>query len=224
MTTFCRITTSLLCLFGVACTSSPVRTNFGAVDRFVASVEYVGSGNAQISQEYYSKDLVLAFPLVVGEIFGKPVPEVIFTKKIDDTMTFSLEPVQKIDKVANMARVMKSEWISRGLRIKPDNTKIARLATFPYDRRTRKQVGGGGFIDAVTRDSLILIYVHQASTIRGSLELEGSRYVHRLDFPAQGFYWIKALRTSSHEYLITGHNSDQISFSIQVEVNRADLH
>jgi hypothetical protein len=187
------------------------------ISRVDASVEYVGPGNIKLPREQYPRDVLLVFPVVSGGIFGDPDDDVMFAEKIDESMRFSLELDEKIGEMESRSMPLTDEWKYRGLRITPENTLLARVGTFPYSIKTRQLIGAGGFIDPVSRNTLVLIYVDRACVISGNVILDNARFSHDIILPGKGFHWIQVKRDSHNSYSLERYPDNNANFSIHIQ-------
>ncbi len=190
----------------------------GGVKLLDASVEYVGPDNVKLQSTHFSRKIVLAFPHISGAIFGAPDSSPVYIVKVDEQLRFSLNLQDKLPEIKSAAAPLSNEWKLLGLSVKPENTRIARLGTFPFDAVTRKPLGGGGFIDPVSRNTLILVYVDRPCEIKGSIDFDNELYEHNLKFSTGGFHWIKIATLSPNKFRLERHPDDSdVHFSIHVE-------
>lgn len=195
--------------------ASPIH---GGVKRLDTTVEYVGPDNVKLQSAHFSKDIVLAFPNISGAIFGAPATSPVYIVKVDEKLHFSLNLQENLPEIKSGAAPLSDEWKLLGLSVKPENTRLARLGTFPFDAVTRKPLGGGGFIDPVSRNTLILVYVDRPCEIKGSINFDNELYVHDLRFITGGFHWIKVTTLSPNKFRLERHPDDSdVHFSIHVE-------
>ena len=193
------------------------KLNSASVDIVRGSVEFVGPGNEIISLGRFSLDVVLFFPDMPGELFGTPMKRKIFVVEVLKNMTFTLDLREGRNKVDNHAVSLKSNRSSKGLKVDPPETRLSRIATFPHDARTRKALGGGGFIDPNSRESLILVYVDRPSHISGEVEFPGLAALFDIRFDAPGFHWIRFKSIGQGRYKLMSYPDDgPVNFSIHL--------
>lgn len=203
----------------VACASSQSMQNnetTTGVSRIEASVEYVGPGNIKLHREQYPQDVLLVFPYVAGGIFGDAGSAVMFAEKIDESMRFALELDDKIAEIESKSTPLTDEWKNRGLKVTPENTLLARVGTFPYSIKTRQLIGAGGFIDPLSRNTLVLIYVDRACVISGKVTLDNERFSHDIILPGKGFHWVQVKRDSHNSYSLERYLDNNANFSIYI--------
>jgi len=181
-----------------------------------SSVEYVGPQNIFLEKDRYPQDVVLVFPYVSGSIFGNPDSPSLFIKQMGETMDFSLNLAAKAKEIEPHAQPLTKQWQSLGLSIQPQGALLARLGTFPLSAKTQKFIGGGGFIDSTSRNSLILVYVDRACEIKGQVNLAGERYGHNLKFSGKGFHWVEVLKKSKGVYSLEPYSGHRAKFSIHI--------
>jgi hypothetical protein len=188
------------------------------ITRIDSSVEYVGPDNIHLSEEQYPKDVVLMFPYVTGSIFGTTSPAPIYIVQVDRQLNFSLDLTEKIDEIHKAAAPLTEQWRSIGLTIEPEKTRIIRIGTFPYSYATEDSIGVGGFIDPVSRNTMILVYVDRACEIKGEVDSGREHYSHHLLFSGKGFHWIEVIKHSKNYYILQNYHGDNtIKFSVHIE-------
>jgi len=209
----------IICLSG--CTTDQVITGSDptvGITRIDSSVEYVGPDNIHLSEEQYPKDVILMLPYVTGSIFGTTSPAPVYIVPVDSQLNFSLDLTEKIDEIDKAAAPLTEEWRSIGLTVEPANTRIIRIGTFPYSFVTEDSIGVGGFIDPVSRNTMILVYVNRACEIKGEVDLGREHYSHHLIFSGKGFHWIEVIKRSTNYYVLQNYHGDStIKFSVHIE-------
>lgn len=211
----------LLSLFLYGCTVTPDRNECAqarAIARIDSSVEYVGPDNIRLLEAQYPKDVVLMFPYVSGAIFGSTSDTPIYITEVDEQLNFSLNLYEKIKEIDKVSMPLTEEWTAIGLQAEPKQTRITRIATFPYSYATQSMIGAGGFINPLSRNTMILLYVDRSCKIRGEIELDGRHYSHNLSFAGRGFHWVEIVQRSKREYILqTYFGENRVNFSIHIE-------
>jgi len=188
------------------------------ITRIDSSVEFVGPDNIHLSEEQYPKAVILMFPYVTGSIFGTTSPAPVYIVPVDRQLNFSLNLTEKIAEIAKAAAPLTEEWRSIGLTVEPGNTRIIRIATFPYSYATKDLIGVGGFIEPVSRNTMILVYVDRACEIKGEVDSGREHYSHHLLFSGKGFHWIEVIKRSKNYYILQNYHGDNtIKFSVHIE-------
>jgi len=195
----------------------PNQPVYDGVTRLQMGIEYVGPDNQQLPAEQFTREIVLKFPLVPAGIFGVPRSRSLFFVQADDDLHFTLDLQENLSSVESAARPLSRKWRSRGLTIEPANTRLARLGTFPYHADTHRSLGGGGFINPVNRDTLILLYVDRPCEIRGQFTIEEEQFAHDLAFDRAGFHWIRISSPGPDKFkLVPYPDNGPALFSIHV--------
>ena len=186
---------------GCAATQAPTtRETQTGIGTLISRAEYVDTDNRHIPAEFNPKEVVLVFPYIPGQIFGNPTGEPLFVAHVKEDLAFELDLAGKIAEIDNGAKRLQASRLTEGLEVTPKSTRFARLGTFALDPKTGEPLGGGGFIDATSRDFLILLYVDRPCTISGTLELGEERHEHDIELGSPGFHWVRVYRVSTHHY------------------------
>ena len=202
------------CVSSIPDQHSPEHKSVSVIDTMV---EYVGPNNIQLDDSYYPRKVALAFPMVVGGIFGVAGDKAIFASELDQSLRINIDLTEREDEVNRTILPLSDEWRESGLHIEPQDTRIGRLGTFAYSLEDGRQIGAGGFIDPATRRNLILLYVDRACRLTGELSMENRTYRHELEFAEQGFHWIVVEETSRSSRLLKNYDGNKARFAIQIE-------
>ena len=174
----------------------------GPIKTLDIAVEYVDDRRQRVGYEYQPRDVILVFPVIPGQIFGDPSGPPVFIEEVASEQRLTLDLARAEPLLEGVARVMRNSRMTRGLHILPNNTRLARIGTFPFDARTEEPLGAGGFIDAATRDYLILMYFDRACHLTGALQLDEAEFRHDIEIPAAGFYWVQGEEYAPGRHLI----------------------
>ncbi len=186
-----------------------------ALSELSISVEYFDDSNHKISPKYQPKRVVLSFPHIPGQIFGSPTEKSVFVTPVEvgDRTVVSLDDAQRL--LESQALTLKDVAMTKGLSVRPKDTKFSRVGTFPHDAYTSELIGGGGFIDPASRNNLILMYFDRPSRITGDVVMDGKSTGHAIDIPAAGFHWIEVKHTGRKQHtLIRRAPLREVVFSI----------
>jgi hypothetical protein len=187
------------------------------IKRIASSVEFVGPNNIRLSEAQYPKDVVLMFPYVSGAIFGNTSDTPVYIVQVDRQLNFSLNLSEKMAEIDKTATSLTEEWLSVGLTVEPGDTRISRIGTFPYSS-TNESIGVGGFIDPVSRNTMILVYVDRACEIKGEVDIGREHYSHHLKFSGKGFHWIEIIKNTKNNFILQNyHGNNDIKFSVHIE-------
>lgn len=195
----------------------PTQPVYDGVTQLQMGIEYVGPDNQRLPAEQFTDAIMLRFPLVPAGIFGVPKSRSIFFVRADDDLHFNLDLQENLSNVESAARQLSRQWRNRGLTIKPANTRLARLGTFPYHADTHRSLGGGGFINPNNRDTLILLYVDRPCEIRGQFTIGEEQFAHDLTFETAGFHWIRVSSPGPDRFTLVPYpDNGPALFSIHV--------
>lgn len=173
-----------------------------AVTSIHARVAYVDESGARLSADL-APPLVLAFPIIPGQIYGRVRKPLLFVVQPDGRHAFTLDLAAKRAQTDGLAAPLRSLRPYSGLAVKPASARILRLATFAFYRSDSRPVEGGvGFQEQRSGDRLMMIYVDRACHISGTVREPDLRVDHAIDLPGPGFYWIRRRRIGTHHFLM----------------------
>lgn len=219
MYTYRLLQLAFVTILVAACSTTPVhQPEFeSGVTSINTKIEYVGPNNIALHEEQYPDDVVLSFPYVSGALFGHISDLPVYIVKADKERSFSLNLLERIETIDHGAAPLNKNLREQGIKILPEDTRLARLGTLPYRYSNRESIGGGGFIDTDSRNILILAYVNQSCEIKGSYAQNGKKYIYQLVFPGKGFHWIEVLVDKNNTVLTNYNQSKNIRFSIHIK-------
>lgn len=211
----CLVTLLVFLLGG--CVSTPLQTTpeAGAIGVLHTRVEYMDRQHRHVPAKYNPRQVTLVFPLIPGQIFGNPDSKPVFIKALEGKLEFSLALDASVAETDSAALSLRDVRVTRGLQVSPAATRFARLATFAFNSNTGAEVGGAGFIDAQSRDHLILIYADRACRITGTLHTGDEQHRHDIVLPGRGFHWVRVHREGGGVYVLRHFLPDNgVLFSI----------
>lgn len=192
----------VLSLSGCAMTGRLPDTSRGLTE-LNAGVEYIDDDNQTLDARFQPGQLALMFPYVTGQIFGNPGSDMLFTELLTPQGGLHLDLARALPGLARGASTLQASENTEGLSIRPAGTRLARIGTFPFDARTREPLGEGGFLDARTREHLILVYFDRPCVVSGTLHADGAAFRHDITVPAPGFHFLRVHRLDALRYELT---------------------
>ena len=183
-----------------------------------ATVEYVDENNLVVDAQFQPGHIVLVFPYVPGQIFGSPGSELLFTYLLTPQSELQLELENALPGLQDGAALLKTVEETAGLTMRPAQTRLARIGTFPFDAKTLEPLGEGGFIDSSTREHLILMYFDRPCVLSGTLYTDQDEYVHDIAIPAAGFHFLRVQQQGAGRHLLSrAVDTSGIVFSIRLQ-------
>jgi hypothetical protein len=139
-------------------------------------------------------------PFVTGDLYGSATTGDFIQAQLNPDYSFEIDLNRSHN--ALLSSLEKTRLSMPQLKIVPEQTRIARLAPMVMQADGIEQVGMTDWIDAQTKERLMLIYVDQAAALSGVVKTDkGSlRYDIRVDAP--GYTWIRE-RTSGGDSTFT---------------------
>lgn len=184
-----------------------------------ASIEYIDDDNQAIDARFQPGQLVLVFPYVPGQIFGSPGSDILFTVLLTPQGGLQLDLTRALPGLRQGATTLQAGVNTEGLSIRPAGTRLARIGTFPFDAGTLEPLDEGGFIDARTREHMILVYFDRPCVLSGTLRVGEESYLHDITIPAAGFHFLRVRQEDARRYaLVRADAASAVIFSIQLHL------
>ncbi|HTN44462.1 MAG TPA: hypothetical protein VMN77_11765 [Nitrospiria bacterium] len=181
-------------------------------------VEFVDHARRPVQVDHPPKDIVLYFPYIPGQFNGSFNSPPLQTLQVIEGSEFQLDLGRMSRRLDEAAETLKNTVETEGLTIDPPSTRFARVATLAYDRNTGNAIGGSSFIDAESREYLILVYVDRPCSFSGSTHISSYGSVYDIRLPRPGFHWLRAHALGERSFILreyTGENEAIFSIEIQ---------
>lgn len=143
----------------------------------------------------------LIFPYIVGDLYG-PVSTGNFVVPVSSTaggFTLDLNRTQNVLE----KELEPVDFSLRFLAIVPREARIARLAPAALQRNGIDPVGAVEWLDARSREPLMLVYIDRPARISGSVTRNGETVRYDIRTVKPDYVWVGGERTSEHETLYT---------------------
>lgn len=170
--------------------------DLGAVSRLESSAEFVDANQRFIAPPEPRRAVRLVFPFIPGALYGSPQRVGAFMTTTDADLRFRLEvsaQSSQVDLAATSSSVA-------GVEVEPSTARFVRIGTFPFDAESGEPIGGGGWVDPITREAVLLVYVDRPCTIRGSARFGDMTLEHDLSFSRVGFHWVRLVQLTSPKH------------------------
>lgn len=143
----------------------------------------------------------LFFPYIAGDLYG-PATTGDFIHPVinaDDTFEINFNRIHQ-----DLLRSLQpTEFSLEYLKIDPPDARIARLAPLALQTDGIEQVAAADWIDAVSHERLMLVYVDRPSRITGSLTRDEYTIRYNVRATAAGYVWIARRHTDEGEQMYT---------------------
>ena len=143
----------------------------------------------------------LIFPYIVGDFYGAPTTGdfVVPAHLTRSAFTLDLNRTQS----ALQSELGPTDFSLRFLKITPPKARIARLAPAALQPNGIDPVGTVQWLDARTRQPLMLVYVDRPAHIEGALTRGGATVRYDIRAAAPGYIWVGGIQAGEHETLYT---------------------
>lgn len=143
----------------------------------------------------------LAFPYIVGDLYGPPDTGDFVTPVSRSASGFTLDLNRA--QQALESELAPTDFSLRFLRITPAKARIARLAPEALQRNGIEPVGTVEWRDAQSRRPLMLVYIDRPAVVAGSLTRGGETIRYDIRVATPGYVWIGGIPSGEHETLYT---------------------
>jgi hypothetical protein len=160
------------------------------------------SPDLQVAQDPMPRgNFRLFFPYIAGDLYGPATTGDFIRPAINEDYTFDID----FDRVQpDLDRSLQpTEFSLDYLKIDPPNARIARLAPLALQADGIEQVAITDWINANTREKLMLVYVDRPARITGALERNDYTIRYNVRAGARGYIWIARRQTEDGEQMYT---------------------
>jgi hypothetical protein len=143
----------------------------------------------------------LFFPYIAGDLYGPATTGDFIHPVINADLTFEID-FGRAQQDLNRS-LQPTEFSLDYLKIDPPDARIARLAPLALQPDGIEQVAATDWIDAVTHERLMLVYVDRPSRITGALVRDDYTIRYNVRAPTAGYIWIARRQTDDGEQMYT---------------------
>lgn len=143
----------------------------------------------------------LVFPYIVGDLYGSPTTGGFVHPVAGPGGTLVLDLNHT---AAALASELGPTDFSLGfLRLTPPTARIARLTPLALERNGIDPVGPAEWLDARSRQTLMLVYFDRPARITGRVTRNGESLRYDISASQAGYVWIAVRHAAAHEVLLT---------------------
>ena len=143
----------------------------------------------------------LFFPFIAGDLYGSATTGDFIHPVVNPDYSFEID-FGRIQ--TDLARSLQpTEFSLDYLKIEPPDARIARLAPLALQPDGIEQVAVTDWINAATRERLMLVYFDRPSRITGSLVRDEYTIRYNVRATAAGYLWIARRQTDDGEQMYT---------------------
>jgi hypothetical protein len=143
----------------------------------------------------------LFFPYIAGDLYGPATTGDFIHPTLNADLSFEID-FNRVQQDLNRS-LQPTEFSLDYLRIEPANARIARLAPVALQPDGIEEVAVTDWINAETRERLMLVYVDRPSRITGALVRDGYTIRYNVRAAAPGYIWIARRPTDDGEQMYT---------------------
>ncbi len=139
----------------------------------------------------FTGEITILFPFLAGTLFGEPEQAAAIRKRVrvGDRLRFDLTALRR--PVESAARPWRDDDPNRTLVIVPREARVLRLGSLSLRADDELFTEQTVVMDPRTKDTLLLVYVDRACSIRGSVRAGSGTAEHTIEFPGAGFHWVR---------------------------------
>lgn len=166
---------------------------------------FVDDNHRPIDSPFNPKGAALMFPYISGQFFGRASGAPLDFKHISADRRFSLPLSQWQTTLADAAEPLTGAPATEAnpLSADPPGARLARVGTFAFDLGTARPLGGGGFMDSLTGDLLVLVYVDRPCVLEGVSQADGVSYAFEtVRFAEGGLHWVRIASEGAERYMV----------------------
>jgi len=149
----------------------------------------------------------LVFPYIVGDFYGSPNTGDFVSPVSRTPRAFTLDLNRTQGELKS--ELGPTDFSLRFLKLVPHDARLARLTPVALQRNGIEPVGTVEWIDARSREPLMLVYIDRPARIAGSLTRGGDTIRYDIRAARPGYIWIGATRAGEHDTAYTAVPSPQ---------------
>lgn len=127
-------------------------------------------------------------PYIIGDLYGAPSTGDFLRTTLHPDYTFEIDLNPSHDDL--LRSLEPTEFSLAYLKIEPAEARIARLAPAVLQLEGIEALGATDFIDAASRERVLLIYMDRAARITGETVARGKHVRYDVRADAAGYFWI----------------------------------
>ena len=143
----------------------------------------------------------LFFPYIAGDLYGPATTGDFIHPVINADYTFEIDFNRFHQDL--LRSLQPTEFSLEYLKVDPPDTRIARLAPLALQTDGIEQVAAVDWLDAVSHERLMLVYVDRPSRITGALVRADYTIRYNVRAAAPGYVWIARRQTDEGEQMYT---------------------
>lgn len=166
-----------------------------------------------IESDAIGREVYVSLRAIPGEIVGRPLNEQAMGFKVRVGDELSLPMIRFENAFKLLASTASAQMKKSGLTVMPEETRFVRVGTFSQytEPSISPRLVGAKFVDAKTRQSVLLVYFDRACKLVGATNEGNSVVSASVTIPDAGFYWIR------------NDNADVTHWSLTLNDPSADL-
>ena len=130
----------------------------------------------------------LFFPYIAGDIYGSPTTGDFINPTVGADYRFEIDLNRSHQ--ALLASLEPTEFSVSYLHIEPAGARVARLAPMVLQADGIEPLGRTDWVDADSRQALLLLYLDRAATISGRATSAGKPLRYAIHTAAAGYVWV----------------------------------
>jgi len=164
-------------------------------------IQFFGSDLQSAGEPLRRSDFRLLFPYIAGDLYGPATTGDFIHPVINPDFTFEID-LGRVQQ--DLTRSLQPTQFSLDyLKIDPPEARIARLAPLALQPDGIEQVATTDWINAISHERLMLVYVDRPSRITGVLVRDDYTIRYNVRSTSAGYIWIARRQTDDGEQMYT---------------------
>lgn len=185
----CFATPAIETGLAVAATATPEPVE--PLTTVAVTLRVVDADGNPVPESATPREVTLYLPFIGGAWFAEAREAAGIRKyaRVGDRLRFELSALRA--RVGEMARPWPEGAVAGGLHVTPSDARFVHFGAASAHEDGRAFADRTLFLDAATKDRLLLIYADRACRIRGDETVDGLLITYAVDLPEAGFYWAR---------------------------------
>ena len=174
---------------GVAAEQAPDRS--ADAKTIIMTVRLLDSERQVLSDQTFTGEVTLLFPFLAGTLLGETEGGAAIRKRVrvGDRLIFDLGLLRRT--LDSAARPWEDSDLHRPLRISPPDARVVRLGVLSLRDEDELFFDQTLLVDPETGDTLLLVYIDRACSVRGIGHTTATDIEHDIAFSYSGFHWVR---------------------------------
>jgi hypothetical protein len=160
-------------------------------------------------------------PFVVGDLYGSANTGDFIKARVNADYSFEIDLNRSHPDL--LLSLQDTRVSIPQVKLIPAQARIARLVPMIMEADGIEQIGRTDWIDAQTRERLMLLYVDRAAHIGGSIESEQGSLRYDIGTNAAGYIWVREHQEEDGGLTVATHRPTSVLLAVQIRASADEM-